>query len=215
MRYDTSGTMTARKLWPIYHDSELGYWNNAGYWGMDDLVTIEPRLRALGIRKGDKVLFLDDGAINSALILMGNRGWTSFGIDLNAQGTVDHLIERGARYLMFTRPEWADNEHMKRYLQHPIAQIGMVRIFDLRGTPEVLTEDTIFQQGQSEPFPLQHRFDTVACTNSGSTWCFGSNEYPIDINGIQQNAGRGAPRERECALERSPEEQRRAGLRRG
>ncbi|MBL0044684.1 MAG: hypothetical protein IPP33_09925 [Flavobacteriales bacterium] len=79
---------------------------------------------------------------------------------------------------------------MKRYLQHPIAQIGMVRIFDLRGTPEVLTEDTIFQQGQSEPFPLQHRFDTVACTNSGSTWCFGSNEYPIDINGIQQNAGR-------------------------
>ena len=69
MRYDTSGTMTARKLWPLYHEAELRYWNELGYWGMDDLVTIEPKLRELGVRKEDKVIFLDDGAINSSLVL--------------------------------------------------------------------------------------------------------------------------------------------------
>ncbi|MBK6894947.1 MAG: hypothetical protein IPH00_17930 [Flavobacteriales bacterium] len=34
-RYDTSGTMTAQDLWPIYHEAELAHWNGLNYWSLN------------------------------------------------------------------------------------------------------------------------------------------------------------------------------------
>ncbi|MEO7080649.1 MAG: glycosyltransferase family 39 protein, partial [Flavobacteriales bacterium] len=45
MRYDTSGTMTADDLWPIYHDAELAHWNGLSYWEVEPYVKIQPELR--------------------------------------------------------------------------------------------------------------------------------------------------------------------------
>lgn len=184
MRYDTSGALTSRKLWPLYHEEELRYWNGLTYWGMDDLVTIEPRLRELGVRKEDKVIFLDDGAINSSLVLMGNRGWTAFGIDLMAPGAIDELIRAGARYLMFTRSEWLTDQRLTRFLTRPVGQFGNVRIFDLRqgGPPPVVR--TVLDQAHGTPLTLKHRFDTIPCDGPGDGWCFANGEYPFEIDGL-------------------------------
>ena len=184
MRYDTSGTMTARKLWPLYHEAELRYWNELGYWGMDDLVSIEPKLRELGVRKEDKVIFLDDGAINSSLVLMGNRGWTAFGIDLLAPGSIDHLIAAGAHYLMFSRSEWLDDARLTAFLTQPVGQVGSIRIFDLKaGGPPPLAR-MVFDQGERTPLLVDKRFDTIPCDADKDTWCFNAGEYPFELNDL-------------------------------
>ncbi len=184
MRYDTSGRMTARSLWPIYHEAELAYWNGLDYWGMGDLPTIEPRLRELGVRKEDKVIFLDDQAINSALVLMGNRGWTGFGLDLLALGRIDELITHGAHYLLFTERKWLDDPRLASYLTAPVAQVGGVRIFDLTGQHRPMERQLVFQQDQGRPLHLTHRLDTVPCPSEEKGWCFLPSEYPLDVDGL-------------------------------
>lgn len=184
MRYDTGGNMSARKLWPLYHDQELSYWNSLGFWGMDDLETIEPRLRAMGVRAEDKVIFLDDGAINSSLVLMGNRGWTSFGQDLMAPGRIDDLIARGARYLLFTRAEWLDDQRVAAYINRPVGQVGSVYIFDLRPGSDNVQGTVVFDQARDRPSTLQHRLDTVACGAENGIWCFNGSEFPFEMDGL-------------------------------
>lgn len=184
MRYDTSGQMSARKLWPLYHEQELSYWNSLGFWGMDDLETIEPRLRAMGVRAEDKVIFLDDGAINSSLVLMGNRGWTSFGHDIMAPGRIDALIAKGARYLLFTRAEWLDDQRLAAYINRPVGQVGSVYIFDLRPGTDNVQGTVVFDQAQGRPSTLQHRLDTVACGAGSGTWCFNGSEFPFEMDGL-------------------------------
>ncbi len=169
MRYDTSGHMTARTLWPIYHEAELTYWNNLDFWGMGDLPTIEPRLRELGVRKEDRVIFLDDQAINSALVLMGNRGWTAFGVDLLAPGQIDELIKNGAHYLMFTEGKWLNDPRLASHLTSPVAQVGGVRIFDLTGPHRPMERSLVFQQERRHPLQAEasSRHSAMSFTRSG------------------------------------------------
>lgn len=182
MRYDTSGTMSARKLLPIYHEAELRYWNDLGFWGMDDLVSIGPRLREMGVREEDKVIFLDDGALNSSLVLMGNRGWTAYGIGDSVPERIERYIAAGARYLMFSRQEWLDDPRMARYLERPIGQVGSVRIFSLTDDEGLKGERVVVFDPAARPAArIGHRLDTVSCEAGDRAWCFGEGAYPFDI----------------------------------
>ncbi len=134
MRYDESGTMDPHDLLPTYHDAEFNFWIPLGWWGMKDLGTIEPYLRSIDIKKEDRVIFLDDGAINSSLVLMGQRGWTQFGMpSYKDQGTIQGLVERGAKFLLLTDEKWLQEPNVEPYLAHRIGQYGNVHIFDLQG----------------------------------------------------------------------------------
>ena len=146
--------------------------------------TIQPRLRAMGVRSEDKVIFLDDGAINSSLVLLGNRGWTSFGSDVMSPGKIEELIAKGARYLMFTRGEWLDDVRLAGYLDQPVGQVENVRVFDLRAGGSGVPGMVVFDQNLDRPTGLKHRLDTASCGAGAGTWCFEAGTYPFEIDAM-------------------------------
>ncbi len=52
MRYDTSGTMTAQDLWPIYHEAELAHWNGLNYWSLEPVGAYPAGFARLGDQAG-------------------------------------------------------------------------------------------------------------------------------------------------------------------
>ncbi|MCB0778906.1 MAG: glycosyltransferase family 39 protein [Flavobacteriales bacterium] len=131
MRYDTSGTMTADDLWPIYHDAELAHWNALSYWSLENVVNIAPKLRAMGIRPEDRVIFADDPTINASLVFMGNRGWTSYGNHLKDPGWMDILIANGAKYFLCVDPAWTWDPQTGPFLHDPVGVVDGVSIYRL------------------------------------------------------------------------------------
>jgi hypothetical protein len=131
MRYDTSGTMTADDLWPIYHDAELAHWNGVNYWSLEPMVHIEPALRALGVHADDRVIFADDPTINASFLFMGNRGWNNYANHLNEPGWMDMLIANGAKFFLCVDPKWSRDQPTAQYLDDLVAKVHGVYIFRL------------------------------------------------------------------------------------
>lgn len=131
MRYDTSGSMTADDLWPIYHDAELAHWNALSYWSLENVVHIQSALRALGIHADDRVIFADDPTINASLVFMGNRGWTDYGNHLNEPGWMDMLIANGAKYFLCVDPKWTWDQPTARYLYDLVGVVDGVSVYRL------------------------------------------------------------------------------------
>lgn len=131
MRYDTSGTMTAQDLWPIYHEAELAHWNGLNYWSLEPVVHIRPDLRALGIQPDDRVIFADDPTINASFLFMGNRGWNNYGNHLNEPGWMDMLIANGAKYFLCVDPKWTWDPQTGPYLHDQIGVVDGVSIYRL------------------------------------------------------------------------------------
>lgn len=131
MRYDTSGTMTADELLPIYHDAELAHWNNLSYWELEPYTKIQPGLRELGIHPGDLVVVADDRTINVSLIFIGNRGWTNYTDLLDQPGFLGGLVERGADYFLCKDPSWTWNPLTGPYLQDLVGVVDGVSVYRL------------------------------------------------------------------------------------
>lgn len=131
MRYDTSGTMGAGELWPIYHEAELPHWNGLNYWSLEPVVHIQPALRALGIQPDDRVIFADDWTINASFLFMGNRGWNNYGNHLNEPGWMDMLIANGAKYFLCEDPKWTWDPITGPYLQDLIGEVNGVKVYRL------------------------------------------------------------------------------------
>lgn len=131
MRYDTSGTMSAGELWPIYHEAELPHWNGLNYWSLEPVVHIQPALRALGIQPDDRVIFADDWTINASFLFMGNRGWNNYGNHLNEPGWMDMLIANGAKYFLCVDPKWTWDPITGPYLQDLIGEVNGVNVYRL------------------------------------------------------------------------------------
>ncbi|MBS1942369.1 MAG: glycosyltransferase family 39 protein [Bacteroidetes bacterium] len=131
MRYDTSGTMTPKDLWPIYHDAELAHWNALSYWSLENVVHIRPALRALGIHADDRVIFADDPTINASFLFMGNRGWNDYGHHLNDPGWMDMLIANGAKYFLCVDPKWTWDQPTARYLYDLVGVVDGVSVYRL------------------------------------------------------------------------------------
>ncbi len=131
MRYDTSGTMSAENLWPIYHEAELAHWNALSYWSLEPVVHIQPALRALGIQPDDLVIFADDPTINASFLFMGNRGWNNYGNHLNDPGWMDMLIAHGAKYFLCVDPKWTWDPRTGPYLHDLVDVVDGVSIYRL------------------------------------------------------------------------------------
>lgn len=146
MRYNSGSAVDKASLLPLYHDAEPAYWNGVGYGPLKDLVSIGPFLGQKGVRPTDKVIFLDDYSINSSLYLMGRPGYTQYGWHFDQDSTMGYLVRAGARYLLFAEDGWLDSTRMRPYLRNPLGQHGRVRLFDLQGLDE-LVSDTVRMQG--------------------------------------------------------------------
>jgi hypothetical protein len=181
MRYDGSGQLSAVELWPRPSTKEVDHWNGVGLGPLKELVHIRPALAELGITPTDKVIFLDDGTINASLVLMGNRGWTSFGWGVLDPGVIDRLIDRGARYLLFVEDRWLSDPRLFPYLRSPKGVVGKVRIIDLRAAERAVTCVAILDQGARTTAEPRMRLDTMACSLGSSTWCFNAGEYPFEV----------------------------------
>lgn len=135
MRYDTSGTMTADDLWPIYHDAELAHWNGLSYWELDPYTTIRPGLRELGVRQEDLVVVADDRTINASLVFIGNRGWNNFVNYLEEPGAMNGLVDRGARFFLCKDPRWLWNPQTGPFLHDLVGVVNGVSVYRLHPLP--------------------------------------------------------------------------------
>ena len=179
MRYDNSSQLGKRILWPVYHEAEIGYFNGLGWWGMDDLVNIGPELRRMGVRPEDKVYYPDDRAINSALVLMGQRGWTSYDKpDLPQDTLIERMKRNGLRYLVLSDAKWFSDTIMGRYMDHPVGNVGRTWVFDLRSDPEARQRTTILDASERSVH-VRARLDTTS--TDGTAWLFQGTEFPLEL----------------------------------
>lgn len=187
MRYDTTSRMTARDLWPIYHERELDYWNLSSSWGMEALSDLRPKLMDLGIKPEDKVIYPDDVSFNSALILLGRRGWTGFGMDMAQPGVVDELVAKGARFFICKEAHWASEPALKDHLVSPVAHVLGMNIYELGNSRNKTIRIPFFDQVQRSTLPGKHHVDTIQCPID-TGWCFLPNEFPLGIEDLPMRA---------------------------
>lgn len=183
MRYNESGPLMRSSLLPLYHEMELPYWNSITYGPMRDLPTITPFLRERGVQEEDKVIFVDDGSINSALYLMGQPGFTRFGWDLDTATTYRYLAALGARYLVLSESSWEEKRWLWPYLRRPMGRHGSAQLFDLRGLERLRPVRSTIDVAQVPPAGVQVKVDALRAER-GALY-FGPGRTPLEVSGIR------------------------------
>lgn len=130
-----------------YNSSKNEYFNER-----PDIYEIEPFLRAIGIDRNDKIIYIPD-ASNVSLYLMNQKGWTQYSdarfnkgerIKYNADSTgISKSIDRGAKYLIVNSIEdLVLNSYLKPFTNHLKAEFGKVLIYDLCDTTQNVRLET-------------------------------------------------------------------------
>jgi len=139
-------------LFNIYHAEqklEERYYSMNNYFQQEDIYSLEPHLRKMGILSTDKVISIPD-ASHVSLYLMNQHGWTEYTdakynrgekIRYNQDSTGIALsIQRGAKYLIVNGIK---ELYFKPYLQpfstHLVGQHGRVLVFDLKNSEKNFT----------------------------------------------------------------------------
>lgn len=93
-----------------------------------------PYIRALGIKRTDKVLSIPDASFSITLYLLEQKGFTDFGCDDPGDGQkrIGEKISQGADYLVIHDPDLEKTESLKPYLIHKMGSYKNVSIYDLR-----------------------------------------------------------------------------------
>jgi hypothetical protein len=118
-------------------------WMN-DYQKNNDLYTITPYLRQIGISSSDTVISIPDKS-NISLYLMNQKGWTEytdakFNREIHVLYNQDSIgiktsIEKGAKYLIVNGiSELYEKEYLQSYCSSLRGNYGGVLIFDLRNT---------------------------------------------------------------------------------
>jgi len=108
------------------HDRYNSWWTE--YPEYKDYHTITPYLRSIGIKPLDTVVCLPDDS-HFTLYLMNQRGWTEcMGNDRDSAG-IALSVSRGAKYLIVNGDEIIKRPYIQSFLNHPIGQYGLVRIY--------------------------------------------------------------------------------------
>lgn len=116
-----------------------GWWNNIKDY--EDLHTIEPYLREIGIKQTDTVISIPDYS-NVSLYLMNQRGWTEHidrefnkgeKIKFNADSSgIQHSINKGAKYLVMNGiKELYEKPYLVPFCYKKIGNYKKVLVFDL------------------------------------------------------------------------------------
>lgn len=185
MRYDETGRMKPEELWPIYHEAELAFWNGMGWWGMDDLVAGAAPLRAMGILPTDKVYYPADVSINSPLVLMGQRGWTSHRKPRMPEHLfIDSLRGCGLRYLVTSDPDHWNDPGLLELLDRPMGRVGSTWFFDLAPPAGSFTEEVLVAAGSVHhqgPVRLDTSLTAVGPVKADDAHRL----FPVELRGLQ------------------------------
>lgn len=92
--------------------------------------TITPYIRSLGIERTDKVISIHDESINISLYLMDQKGWTSFGVNLDSI-SITQKINTGAKYLFINDPSLYDKAFIHPFIKKKIGTYENIDIYDL------------------------------------------------------------------------------------
>jgi len=96
------------------------------------LLTINPYLREIGIKRDDLVYATPDGTINGSLYLMDQKGFTDFSVGSAPEEIRFNAIrEYGVQYLVLLDTNFHRNPKLTPCLQHKIGTYKSVEIFDL------------------------------------------------------------------------------------
>lgn len=96
-----------------------------------DVHTITPYLRELGISENDKVISLPDPATCYTLYLMNQSGWSGTNFNYSNE-QMKNYISLGAKFLIITNPDIKNRLELIPYLNNQIGQYGIVSIYRLQ-----------------------------------------------------------------------------------
>ncbi len=111
---------------------EIDHWSLTQYWGMKDLLDIEPLARENGIGAEDLIVTAPDISVCQALYLCGQRGFNEFGgLTLHCPDLVDRS-KRGAKYFYLIGNEKGLQGRFSDCLGPPLLEHGVVKVYDIR-----------------------------------------------------------------------------------
>jgi len=111
----------------FYQEQGWFNWDN-GQWKR--FVEMKPYIREIGIRAQDKVIVLSDPSFSISLYYLNQKGWTNY-LNYDQASQIDHLINKGAKYLFIFEPDIKNKEFLKPFLKDSIGDYKNIRIFKL------------------------------------------------------------------------------------
>ncbi len=106
-------------------------WYNQNYYqNMKVFETISPYLKSIGIKSTDRVISISDESINISLLLMGQKGWTNYGIN-NDTIAITQKIRLGAKYLLISKKDIRNQKNIQFYRHKKIGEFNNVEIYSL------------------------------------------------------------------------------------
>jgi hypothetical protein len=101
-----------------FGNEQVDLWGYIAYTQKNDpRYTIENYNRTIGIKKEDLVVSLPDPSINISLVLMNQKGWTTFGGSANDSLKIENAREVGAKYLILKSEEMKNSQSLKVFTQ--------------------------------------------------------------------------------------------------
>lgn len=110
---------------------EVGFWYYEAHNRNGNPVrNIEGYLEGIGVLENDLVICASDPSFCVELYLMNRKGWTNMNIENNPE-RMKKFIEKGAKYLVITKPNDIEKEHLKPFVHTRIGQFNDVSIYKL------------------------------------------------------------------------------------
>ncbi|MEI6122783.1 MAG: glycosyltransferase family 39 protein [Bacteroidota bacterium] len=95
--------------------------------------TLSYYLREIGVTPKDKVISIPDGSINISLVLMNQKGWTSYGFDCKTQGErIRKLMNLNAKYLLINDSVVYNDSTIMPYTRYYMGSYENIDIYDLQ-----------------------------------------------------------------------------------
>lgn len=95
----------------------------------ENLLTISPYLRSIGIQATDKIISVPDLSPNISLYLIGNKGWTE--CYTREWKNINHFVPQGAKYLIVNKEITREPQWYLPYMNKQIGEYKGIKIFAL------------------------------------------------------------------------------------
>lgn len=94
-----------------------------------NLLGLKEELRKHGIKKTDLVISIPDPSPNISLVLMDQYGFTNYREDNKDSLSINHSIERGAKYLIVSDNREYEKEYLKPFLKNMLFEYKGIGVF--------------------------------------------------------------------------------------
>lgn len=111
---------------------DLMKWINWDYdTNLERFEKMRPYIDELGIKKDDLIVSIPDQSINVSLFLADRKGWTNYP-NFTKTEHIEELIDKGAKYLFISKPEYLEKEFLKPFLTDSVGEYEGVKIYQLQ-----------------------------------------------------------------------------------